>query len=260
MISLKDKKLFLFDLDGVFYKGKENPVKIGGTKVTRKIRAENKKLLVLTNDSTDSRDKIYDKFVRLKIDIRIDEILTSGMLCADYILEKYGKAVKYFLLGEAGLGKELTRAGLEATSSTKADVVVVGLDRHLTYGVLEKARQVVTNGADIIATHKSRVYMYKSGPATAAGPIVVALEYATAKRATVIGKPSVLMFRYALKKFHCEKQDAVMTGDQLDTDILGANRAGIDSILVRTGIDRRGTDNIKPFAIVGNVDDLARFI
>jgi ribonucleotide monophosphatase NagD (HAD superfamily) len=102
--------------------------------------------------------------------------------------------------------------------------------------------------------------MYKNGPATAAGPIVAALEYATGKKATVIGKPSPIMFRIALKKAACEKVHAVMTGDQLDTDILGANRAGIDSILVRTGVDQRATEKIRPSAIVRNVDDLAKFI
>lgn len=260
MISLKRKSLFLFDLDGVFWKGKENPSRIGGTKTVSKIRERGKKLLVLTNDSTDSSEEIFRRFSQLDIDVKREEILTSGMLAADYIVGKFGVGSKYFLVGEDGLDKELRRVGLKPTQSANADVVVVGLDRHLTYDLLERARQTVANGAEIVATHKSPVFMYRNGPALAAGPIVASIEYATGKKATVIGKPSPIMFRIALKKARCQKDDAVMTGDQLDTDILGANRAGIDSVLVRTGVDQRGTEKIKPSAIIRNVDDLARLI
>jgi NagD protein len=260
MISLKRKTLFLFDLDGVFYKGKENPIMIGGTKILGRIRERNKKLLVLTNDSTDSSEDIYEKFVRLNIDIRREEILTSGMLTADYVVGRFGKGTKFFLVGEPGLGKELERVGLKPTESTDAKAVVVGLDRQLTYDTLERARQAVMSGAEIIATHKAKVYMYKDGPAIAVGPIVAALEYATGKKATTIGKPSPIMFRMALKKARCKTKDAVMIGDQLDTDIVGANRVGIASVLVRTGVDQKATEKITPSAIIGNVDNLARYV
>jgi HAD superfamily hydrolase (TIGR01450 family) len=260
LISLERKSLFLFDLDGVFWKGKENPSKIGGTRIVRKIRERGKKLLVLTNDSTDSSEEIYERFRHLEIDVKREEILTSGMLAADYMVRKFGNGSKYLLVGEDGLDKELMRAGLKPSKSANADVVVIGLDRQLTYDLLEQARQAVTNGAEIIATHKSRVFMYKNGPAMAAGPIVAALEYATGKKATAIGKPSPLMFKIALKKAACQKDQAVMIGDQLDTDILGANRVGIDSILVRTGIDRKASKEIRPSAVIRSVDDLADFI
>jgi HAD superfamily hydrolase (TIGR01450 family) len=260
MISLKEKKLFLFDLDGVFYKGKENPIRIGGIETIKKIRDRGKKMLILTNDSTDTAEKIQKNLESLKIEVRKEEILTSGMLAADYAVKRFGKGAKYFLVGEKGLGEELDMAGLKPARSADSDVVIVGLDRELTYEKLEAARQAVVKGAEIIATHKAKVYMYRDGPALAVGPIVAAIEYATGKKATSIGKPSVIMFRLALKNAGCARQDAVMVGDQLDTDILGANRARIESILVRTGVFQRGQGKIKPSAILGNVDDLARYI
>ena len=258
MIDLSRKKLFLFDLDGVLYKGKENPVKIGGSKVVRKIREKGKKLLVITNNSTDTVAKIHSNLLKLDIPIRKMEILTSGLLTAEYVHQKYGRAT-YFLIGEDGLATELRRAGLKRTSSENADVVIVGLDRKLTYDKLDKAVRVINGGARIVATHASRMYMYKFGPAIAVGPTVRALEYATGKRAIVIGKPSTLMFEMALQRARCGNSDAVMIGDQIETDIEGSTKAGIDSVLVLTGVDRR-IENSAAAGVVSNIDELADFI
>ncbi len=258
MIDLAKKKLFLIDLDGVFYRGKESRIKIGGTRAIDRMRERGKKLFVLTNNSTDTVETIHSNLSKFEIPVKKEEILTSGMLAAEYIRDKYGKAT-YFLLGEKGLEKELTRVGLKRTLRSHADVVVIGLDRHLTYSKLDRAAKVVRNGADIVASHAARLYMYKYGPVIAAGPTVRALEYATGKRATIIGKPSPLMFQIALEKAKCAKEDAVMVGDQVETDIVGASRAGIDSILVLTGVDRRaGGTKVK--ATINNIDELAEYI
>ncbi len=258
MIDLRKKKLFLFDLDGVFYKGKENPVKIGGSAVVRKIRRTGKKILVLTNNSTDTLATIHSNLMKFDIPVRREEILTSGMLTAEYVLHKYGR-VTYFLVGEKGLDAELTRAGLKRASSERADVVIVGLDRKLTYDKLDRAVRVINRGARLIATHAARMYMYRSGPAIAVGPIVRALEYATGKRATIIGKPSTLMFELALQRARCGKDDAVMIGDQIETDIRGARRAGIDSILVLTGVDKE-VHSSGAAGVVDSIDELTRFM
>jgi ribonucleotide monophosphatase NagD (HAD superfamily) len=97
--------------------------------------------------------------------------------------------------------------------------------------------------------------MYKTGPAMATGPLVKAIEYGSAKRAVVVGKPSPLMFKIALQRANCGKEQAVMVGDQVDTDIAGASRAGIDSILVTSGIDR-SPGRYTPLAVLPNVDDI----
>lgn len=257
-IDLSKKELFLFDLDGVFYKGKENRVKIGGSEIIPKLREKGKKIFVLTNNSTDTIENIHANLVEFNIPIAKDEILTSGMLAGEYILREYGK-VNYFLIGERGLELELNKFGHRRTLGTNADVLVIGLDRRLTYSKLDKAAHVVWNGADIIATHDSRVYMYKYGPAIAAGPIVRAIEYATNKRAIVIGKPSHLMFDIALKKAGCKREQAVMIGDQIETDIIGAHNAGIDSILVLTGVDKN-KDAKYAKGTIGNIDELVLYI
>jgi HAD superfamily hydrolase (TIGR01450 family) len=258
MRNLENKSLFLFDLDGVFYKGKESRVKLGGSRVIRKLRLEGKKIFVLTNNSTDSVATIHSRLMEFSIDVAPEEILSSARLTADYLKSHKG-VVTYFLVGEHGLEAEMRGYGHRRTEGDFADCVVVGLDRGLTYEKLDHAAKLVRSGASIIATHCSRLYMYKTGPAVAAGPIVKSIEYATGRRATVIGKPSPHMFKMALSKAGCTKEEAVMIGDQLETDVLGAARAGIDSILVTSGVDR-DAKGFKVLATIPNVDRLVEYL
>jgi 4-nitrophenyl phosphatase len=251
---LRAKKLFLFDLDGVFYKGKESRVKIGGTKAIEALRAQGRDLYVVTNNSTDSVETVHSRLKEFNIPVNKEEILTSSLLTAEYLRDRHGR-VSYFLVGEEGLDLEMKRCGHQRTEGEKADFVVVGLDRKITYEKLDHAARLARNGSGIVATHNSRLYMYKTGPAIATGPIVKAIEYASQKRATVIGKPSPLMFRIALEKAGRKKEEAVMIGDQVDTDIAGAAKAGVDSILVTSGVDQ-SAGNFHTIATLSNVDDI----
>jgi HAD superfamily hydrolase (TIGR01450 family) len=257
-VDLGGKTLFLFDLDGVFYKGKESRVKIGGTRTIRALRSSQKRLFVLTNNSTDSVETVRSRLEEIDVDVRTDEILTSALLTAEYLKSRHGR-VSYFLVGEAGLESEMTKYGHHRTGGEKADYVVVGLDRSLSYDKLDHAARLIRNGASLIATHSSRLYMYKTGPAVATGPIVKAIEYATGKRAIVIGKPAPLMFRMALQKAGCGPRDAVMIGDQVETDIDGANRVGIDAILVTSGVDKDSKGR-RVLTTLGGVDELVRLL
>ena len=257
-LDLRSKRLFLFDLDGVFYKGKERPVKIAGSAVVEAIRNRGKELFVLTNNSTDTVRTLHLNLARLGIRIREDEILTSSRLTAEYIEGRYGR-VSYFLVGEAGFDRELRRLGHRPARASEADVVVVGLDRAVSYGKLDEASKAAKRGAALVASHAASFYMSRFGPALGPGPLVRAIESASGRRAIVVGKPSPLMFRIALKKGECRPEEAVMVGDQLDTDILGAERAGIDSVLVLTGIDR-SVAGTHALGSVTDVDGLVRYL
>jgi len=257
-LDLSAKRLFLFDLDGVFYRGKESRVKIGGTRVIDALRNRGRKILLLTNDSTDTVGTVHSRLRAFGVPFRKEEILTSALVTSVYLKENFGK-VSYYLVGEPGLDAEMRLLGHRRRYGAKADFVVIGLDRQLTYQKLNHAARVIRNGARIVATHVSREYMQRDGPALATGPTVKALEYATKKRATAVGKPSPLMFRIALRRAGCTKEESLMVGDQVDTDIVGAARAGIDSILVRTGMDKsiRGTGAL---AAISHVDDLVKML
>jgi len=256
--SLSEKVLFLFDLDGVFYKGKENRVKLGGSKIIESLRTRQKKIFILTNDSTDSIATIRSRLGEFDIDVSPHEILSSARLTAEFLRSRFGR-VKYYLIGESGLEDELRSFGHTRTKGESADCVIVGLDRELTYEKLDHAVRLVRGGSSIVATHAAKLYMYRNGPALATGPVVKAIEFASGKRAITIGKPASPMFKMALDKAGCTPKETVMVGDQIETDILGASKLGIDSVLVTSGVDKTA-GKFKVIVTIPNVDDLANFL
>ena len=258
MIDLSRKRLFLFDLDGVLLKGKETPIMIGGARVLGKIRSHGRKLRIVTNNSTDTVQTVQRRLSAQGIAMETGEVLTSARLTAEYIAKTYGSAT-YYLVGEQGFAEELNSLGLRRTFAGKAEVVAIGLDRRLTYRKLDRAVQLAKGGADIVAAHAARLYMSREGPAIAVGPILKAVECGSNKRGFAVGKPSPLMFETAMQQTGCTRSETVMIGDQEDTDVEGAHRTGIDSVLVRTGV-YNGRTRTKATAVVGSVDELADLI
>jgi HAD superfamily hydrolase (TIGR01450 family) len=260
-LRLSTIRAFFFDLDGVLSVGKENPRYLGGRDVTLKIKSSGKKAFLLTNDSTHTRDEISQNLAKLGFNFSKDEILTSSYLTSLYLLRKYGKC-KFFLVGERGLLHELEFAG-HRNVEKDPDVVVVGFDRGLTYVKLDRALWALRNGAKLIGSYGGAVFMSDHGPALSAGPIIKALEYGAGKRAIMIGKPSPRMFHLALHVADVKASQAVMVGDQIETDIIGARRAGVHTILVLTGVENPETvasSKVKPEMVVENVDILLHLL
>jgi HAD superfamily hydrolase (TIGR01450 family) len=256
-MNLGKVRVFFFDLDGVLSVGKEHPRYLGGRDVIAKIKAQGKKAFVLTNDSTHIRGEIHENLAKMGFNFNQDEILTSSYLTAMYLHDRFGKA-SFFLVGEEGLRRELEAAGHHPTLE-KPDVVVVGFDRQLSYGKLDHAMRVLREGSMLVGSYGGAVYMSDHGPALSAGPIIKALEYASGRRAVMIGKPSPRMFKLALQRAEEKPNRAVMVGDQLETDLLGAHRARVHTVLVLTGVETRETirsSKLKPELVIENVDRL----
>lgn len=250
-------RLFFFDLDGVLSIGKENPRYLGGREVVAKIKSLGKKTVLLTNDSTHTREEIHQNLTKLAFSFDLHEILTSSYLTALYLTQRFGKT-GFFLVGEDGLRRELEAAGHYQTEE-KPRAVVIGFDRKLSYEKLDEALRLLKNGALLVGSYGGAVYMSDHGPALSAGPIIKALEYGSGMRATMIGKPSPRMFRLALQRAHEKPRNAVMIGDQLETDLIGARRAGVHTIVVLTGVENRETvtrSKFKPEMVIETVDRL----
>ena len=255
-MNLKSTRLFLFDLDGVLSVGKENPRYLGGREVLGRLRETGREALVLTNTSTQAREQIRRNLAGLGLDFDFDEILTSSYLTAWYLTERFGRAT-FYLVGEEGLRLELETAGHKA--SDKPQAVVVALDRGLSYEKLDQATRHLRAGAMLVGSYGGAMYMSASGPALSAGPFVKALEYASGKRAIIIGKPSPRMFQFALHLKNEKPSRAVMVGDQIETDLVGARKAGVRTVLVLTGVETKESisqSKFKPDAVIGNVDAL----
>jgi len=259
-MNVNSLRVFFFDLDGVLSVGKARPHYLGGREVVRRLKESGRKAFVLTNNSTGTRRDVYRNLRRLGFTFEIDEVLTSSYLTARYLTQRFGEA-RFSLIGETGLRDELEAAGHHA--SHKPQVVVVGLDRRLSYNKLDEALRHLRTGAALVGLYGGAVYMSDKGPALSAGPIIKALEFASGKRAAMIGKPSPRMFKLALQLADEEPTRAVMVGDQIETDVLGARRAGVHTILVLTGVESQeaiAQSKIKPDMVVENVDALATLL
>lgn len=253
-MKVKSLRVFFFDLDGVLSVGKEKPRYLGGREIVRRLKESGRRTFVLTNDSTQVREEIHKHLVDLGFVFSIDEILTSSYLTARYLTKRFGRT-QFYLIGEDGLRRELERAGHQA--SDRPEVVVVALDRQLSYDKLNDALRFLRAGAGLVGSYGGSVYMSARGPALSAGPIVKALEFASGKKAVFIGKPSPRMFQLALQLANEKPSRAVMVGDQIETDLVGASRAGVHTILVLTGVETRETiahSKLKPDAVIENVD------
>jgi len=260
MKNLRSIRLFLFDLDGVLSVGKENPRYLGGRELVRRLKEEEKKTYVVTNDSTHIRSELLQNLSHMGFSFGEEEILTSSYLTALYLKERFGRT-SFFLIGERGLRSELEAAG--HFEGDEPRVVVVGFDRQLSYGKLDNALHFLRAGAQLIGSYGGAVFMSDTGPALSAGPIIKALEFGSGKRATMIGKPSPRMFKLALALAGEKAGRTVMVGDQIETDVLGAHKAGVHTILVLTGVETRETirrSKVKPDMVVDSVDAVARFL
>ena len=260
MKSLRSIRLFLFDLDGVLSVGKENPRYLGGREVVGRLKELGKSMFVLTNDSTHVRQELHENLRRFGFPIGVDEILTSSYLTALYLKKKFGQ-VSFYLVGEQGLRMELEAAG--HFEGDRPQVVVVGFDRQLSYQKLDNALRFLRADAVLVGSYGGAVFMSDTGPALSAGPIIKALEYGSGKRATMIGKPSPRMFQLALGLAGEKAERAVMIGDQIETDLLGARKAGVHTVLVLTGVETRESirrSRIKPDMVVDVVDDVGKLL
>jgi 5'-nucleotidase len=262
IMKLRTMKLFLFDMDGVLSVGKENQRYLAGREVIARIKSSGRQAFVLTNDSTRTREEVHRNLVNLGFDFDIEDILTSSYLTALYLTQKYRRQVTFFLVGENGLLHELEAAGHQYTESNP-DVVVVGFDRGLNYNKLDLALRLLRNHSVLVGSYGGAVYMSDNGPALSAGPIIKALEYGSHKKATMIGKPSPRMFKLALKRANEKAEYAVMVGDQIETDLVGAKKSGIHTVLVLTGVETRDSishSRMKPELVIENVDLLAPYL
>ena len=260
-MKLTNAQAFFFDMDGTLTVGKERPRYLGGREIITKIKSSGRQTYVLTNDSTHTRQELHQNLSNLGFSFVIEDILTSSYLTASYVKERVRANASFFLIGEKGLRRELEVAGHNSTD-TQPDVVIVGMDQELSYEKLNSALRFLKNGALLIGSHGGTVYMSDNGPVMSAGPIIKALEYASGCRATMIGKPSTHMFRSALTRAKVRASEAVMVGDQIETDLVGAHKVGLRTVLVLTGVETKETikqSRIQPELILDNVDILAKY-
>jgi 4-nitrophenyl phosphatase len=209
-----------------------------------------------TNNSTRSVAEFAAKCAALGLPASAEQIINSPLVALDELRRQVKPGSPVYVIGSPSLEAFFAEAGF-TLDSKRAKAVIVGLDRDLTYAKLQAAHARIMNGALFLATNADATLPTPEGLIPGAGSIVAALETATGKRAVVAGKPGPLMFTVAVARLGCAPAQALMIGDRLDTDIAGAQGAGLASALVLTGVSgRKDVGPITPDAIYETLADL----
>ena len=223
---------FVLDMDGVIVRG--GRAVPGAAAAIRRLRSLGE-LVFLTNNSTRAPKEVAVRLTGLGIQVREEEILTSSWIAAT-LLQRFAGSVSVFVLGEPGLEAELVRLGHRLADPDEAEWVVVGMDRGITYDRLASALKALGNGASLLATNTDPTFPGDGGESPGAGAMVGALRGMGYVPDAVAGKPERVAFDLALDRLGMERSDVLAVGDRLETDIVGAANADMDSALVLTGV------------------------
>lgn len=207
-----------------------------------------------TNNSSKAVAEYRTRLNNLGIPIGDEHILTSGVVTADELARTYPPDTPIYVIGSDSLVRLLAERGYPVDPD-QAQVVVVGLDVTLTYEKLLIAGQRILGGAEFIGTNGDLTLPVPSGLAPGNGSIIAALQAMTGRTARLMGKPEPAMFRAAINRLGVTPLQTLMIGDRLDTDILGAQQAGLRTALVLTGVSR--AEEIGPITPDGVYSDLA---
>lgn len=235
METLKGKTVFLLDMDGTIYLGDE--LIDGSKRFLETIKQKGKRYIFLTNNSSKNKETYVDKLNNLGIQASAEEVFTSGEATTMY-LKKQKEGAKIFLLGTEALEEEFIREGfiLEKERHKNIDYVVLGFDTTLTYEKLWAACEYISEGVEYIATHPDfNCPLPNDKFMPDAGAMAAFIEASTGKTPKVIGKPNKEVVESIALKYGLNKEDMVMVGDRLYTDIKTGENAGIASVLVYSG-------------------------
>lgn len=165
----------------------------------------------VTNTTKESQNYLFNRLKTLGFDVQKEEIFTSLLAAKDYVKMQN---LKPFLIIDDAAFEDFNEIQNCNGDTTKGNAVVVGLaPEKFDYDSMNKAFNMLLNGAKLIAVHKSRYYKRKDGLALGPGPFVTGLEYAAGIKAVVVGKPEEKFFLSALESFNCKPNEAVMIGD-----------------------------------------------
>jgi 4-nitrophenyl phosphatase len=224
------------DLDGVVYRG--NEAIADAVKAFRRWHERAVPYCFVTNNSTYTREQVAGKLRGFGLAVDADRVVTSAVAAAQIVRERHGAGARVFVVGEAALKQAIGEAGLEVTDEAPA-VVLVGLDREVTYRTLRMAVRAVRSGAVLIGTNPDPLLPVPDGFDPGAGSILAAVATATGVTPMIVGKPEPHMVLAALRYLGTPREATLMIGDQVSTDIVAGKRAGLVSVLVRTGVPAR---------------------
>jgi 5'-nucleotidase len=241
------------DMDGVLVH--EEHAIPGADEFVARLRARGARFLVLTNNSIYTPRDLAARLRTSGIDVPEESIWTSALATARFLQDQRPGGSAY-VIGEAGLTTALHEAGYTLTERSP-DYVVLGETRTYSFERITHAIRLIENGSRFIATNPDATGPSMDGPLPATGSVAALISRATGIDPYFVGKPNPLMMRSALNAIDAHSETAAMVGDRMDTDVVSGLEAGMETILVLTGLTTREDAERHPYRASRIVDSIA---
>ncbi len=257
-MSLKEKKFFLLDMDGTIYL--DNDLFDGTLDFLSAVKSSGGKYLFVTNNSSKSTEAYVEKLAKIGIEATADDFLTSTDATCLY-LERYAGR-KFYISGTRSFEKQLKDSGVITTTEVEDDIfgIVMGNDTELTFKKLDDVSRLLTERDIVyIATNPDWVCPTSYGYVPDCGAVAEMIKRATGKSPVFIGKPKPEMLLLAMEKFGYSKDETLMVGDRVYTDIASGYNAGVDTVLLLSGEGTREDaerSDTKPTYIMNDIKEL----
>lgn len=248
----------LLDLDGVLYVGDDAIP--GAAEAVRWLQQTGVPHLFVTNTTSRPRSQVVERLQRMGVPVEAEQVLTPAVAAADWLARHEVRRPALFV--PTATADELAAFDpVPATDESGAGAVVVGdLGDGWDFATLNRAFRLLMDDPrpPLVALGRTRYWRAPDGLRLDTGAFVAALETATGTPAVVLGKPDAAFYRAALDRLRLDRTDVVMVGDDIRTDVDGAQRAGLTGVLVRTGkfCDADLESDVTPDAVLDSVADL----
>jgi 5'-nucleotidase len=246
---------WLMDMDGVLVQ--EESAIPGANEFLTRLRELRLPFLVLTNNSIYTPRDLTARLRRTGLDVPESSIWTSALATAQFLEDQRPNGTA-FVIGESGLTTALHDHGY-TLSERDPDYVVLGETRTYSFERITLAIRLIAGGSRFIATNPDNVGPTPDGLLPATGSVAALISRATGVDPYYVGKPNPLMMRSALNAIEAHSESTAMIGDRMDTDVVAGLEAGLETILVLTGVTQRGEEerySYRPSKIVDSVADL----
>jgi HAD superfamily hydrolase (TIGR01457 family) len=252
----------LVDMDGTLYRG-ERAIP-GAAAAVDELREAGVAVQFLTNNATKSPREYVEKLAGMGIDAVADDVVTAGVVTADYLAREHADDRAY-VVGEPGFLDVLDEYGVTVTDEPgTADVVVLSLDTGVDYDLFTRVLRTITPETPIVATNPDRTKPGTDGIVPSAGLVIGAVEGMTGRTPdTVAGKPSEVAARFALDRLGVDATECLLVGDRLDTDIQMGTAVGATTVLVRTGVTDDAelhASRIEPDYVLDSIADIGEVL
>jgi 4-nitrophenyl phosphatase len=233
-------RALILDMDGVLWRG---DAPIGDLRrIFARIGERGLKAVFATNNGTRTPEMYVERLASFGVTVEPWQVVTSALAAADLLAERFPEGGPVFAIGETGVVEALRARGfdpLPVEQTEAAQAVVAGIDRAINFQKMAEAALLIRQGRPFYATNPDKTFPTPRGEIPGAGAWISVLVTATGVEPIYAGKPSPALLELARRRLGTAKEETLVVGDRLETDILGGQNAGMPTALVLSGVSTR---------------------